>query len=260
MGHTLLLVLPKTKAWNEVVDLLEAGGASEDVVSASAVAAERQLSRAADDPLFVETVRLLAAIPMAARSGDFGRALRDAGIPAGDDPGLLELIGAVGEHLDRLARQERTSADFGELSRHALLSSLSSQIGGKLPGFFEATPADVHRAAERMAGPAAFSRLARGFFTDLLSRTMSYWLDRTLSTHVGADRRFAHAGDRTAFDESLQQFCLEATRIISEFSAGWYGKRYHASSVITRHDAAAFGAVAFKKISSELRLKWGGDG
>ncbi len=35
MGHTLLSVLPKTKAWNEVVDLLEAGGAPGNVVSAA---------------------------------------------------------------------------------------------------------------------------------------------------------------------------------------------------------------------------------
>ena len=260
MGHTLLSVLPKTKAWNEVVELLEAGGASEDVVSASAVAAERQLSRAADDPLFVEAVRLLAAIPMAARSNDFGRALRDSGIPAGDRPGLLDLIAAVGDRLDRLGRQAIRTNDFSELSRRALLSTLSARIDERLPSFFDATPEEVQATAARMAAPSEFSRLARSFYTDLLQRTLAYWLDRTLSAQVGPDRAFTGASERADFDAALQQYCLEATRIISEFSTGWYGKRVNRPAPITRQEAAGFGAVAFKKIGAELRRKWVVDG
>lgn len=172
----------------------------------------------------------------------------------------MELVAAAGDQLDRVGRQEKDSGDFGELSRRALLASLSAQIGEGLPGFFEATPEEVRRSAARASYPAEFSKLARSFFTDLLSRTLRYWLDRTLSTHVGPEKRFAHAGQRAAFDQALQQYCFEATRIIAEFSAGWYGRRFNTGSAISRQDVAGFGAVAFKKINSELRRKWTGDG
>ena len=56
------------------------------MISASAVAAEGTLQRAVDDAVFIEAVRLLAMIPQAAGDPEFGRALRELGIPARHDP------------------------------------------------------------------------------------------------------------------------------------------------------------------------------
>ena len=76
MGHIHLGVLPRTKKWREVVDLLAAGFPDEQVVAASAIASERDFANAVHDPVFVEAVRLLALIPQAARSDDFDDGLR----------------------------------------------------------------------------------------------------------------------------------------------------------------------------------------
>ena len=95
MGHNTLGVLPRNKFWREVVALLGDGAATEEVVAASAKAAERDMLGAAGDPVFVEAVRLLLNIPLAARSEDFGRALRDIGLPVGDQPELLDLVAAA---------------------------------------------------------------------------------------------------------------------------------------------------------------------
>ena len=65
MGHTLLARLPGSRKWREVVDLLDDGAAPGVVASAAAVAAERDLEKAADDPVFVEALRLLALILIA---------------------------------------------------------------------------------------------------------------------------------------------------------------------------------------------------
>lgn len=97
--------------------------------------------------------------------------------------------------------------------------------------------------------------MIRAFFTRLTRDTLSNWLDRTLSTHVGPNRRFAHAGQRGDFDVALGQYCSEATRIIREFSGGWYGATIFREKTITRERAAGFGYVAFKKIGEELRQK-----
>ena len=96
MGHIHLGVLPKTRAWSDVVDLLTGGASDRAVIAASAVAAEGTLKRAVDDPIFIETVRLLAMIPQAAGDPEFGRALRDLGIPAPDRPDLSDLLTATG--------------------------------------------------------------------------------------------------------------------------------------------------------------------
>ena len=99
MGHIHLGVLPRTRAWREVVNLLTTDASPRDVVRASAVAAERDLRKAADNPDFVEIVRILAMIPQAAKSEAFGRALRDLGIPVRDDPELIHVLAATGDWL-----------------------------------------------------------------------------------------------------------------------------------------------------------------
>jgi hypothetical protein len=255
LGHVHLGVLPNTVKWRAVVELLDSRAADGRIIAASAEAVERDLRDAAQDRTFVEAVRLLAMIPEAARHQDFGRRLRDLGLPVGDQPTLAELVTATGDWLDRSQTIHKTTTDFAELSRRALLGTLSSVIGADLPGLFSATPQDVRKAAARLATPSRFSPFARAFFTRLLSETLSSYLDRTLSTRVGPGRRFADMGERAAFDAALTQYCMEATRIIRDFAAGWYGKTIHREGEIRTQHAAAFGAVAFKKIGEELRRK-----
>ena len=258
MGHIHLGVLPSSVKWREVVGLLVELAPSDDVIAAAAIAAETDLRNAADDHVFVEAVRLLAIVPQAAADADFGAALRDQGVVTSRDPDLLELVTALGARLDRVADAGRRT-DFGELSRRALLSTVTLEIGGALPGLFDATPDDLRAVARRLGHPRAFAGFARAFFTTLLSQTLSSWLDRTLSAHVGPGQRFAHVGERRAFDDALAQYCVEATRIIREFSAGWYGKTLQRGGPLGTRDATIFGAVALKKITEELRRKQGVD-
>lgn len=260
MGHIHLGVLPNDRKWKDVVALLTDGASAADVVAASAAAAERELLAAAKDPVFVEAVRLLATIPAAARAEDFGQALRDADVPIQGPPGLLSLVAATGRRLDEVARTRQKPSDIGELSRRALLSTLSHHIGDQLPGLLDTTPRDVQRASAVLANSRSFASFARSFFNQLVSEALRSWLDRTLSAQVGSGRHFAAVKERAAFDMALLQYSSEATRIIREFAGGWYGKTLHREGRIDSHHAAAFGAVCFKKITEELRVTRGADG
>lgn len=260
MGHIHLGVLPGTRKWRDVVGLLEGLAHSNEVIAAAAAAAEADLQRAADDPTFVESVRLLAAIPRAAAGRTLVGSLAELAVATSPQPQLLELIAAVGTRLDEVAGRAARRTDFGEMARRALLSSFAEHIGGAQPSHFEAAPEDLRAALHRFAQPRGFTDLARGYFTHLLSQTLGFWLDRTLSAQVGPGRRFAHVGERRAFDAALAQHCHEATRIIQEFSAGWYGKMYQRGGPITGQDATVLGAVALKKITAELRRKRDADG
>lgn len=188
-------VLPNSKKWRDVVDLLTGGATDADIVAASAAAAENDLLAAAHDPVFVEAVRLLATVPAAARSEDFGQALRDADIPIKRMPDLLSLIGAVGQRLDEVARQRARPSDIGELSRRALLSTLSMHVGDQLPGLFDVTPGDVQRAAAVLGNSRAFASCTRSFFDRLLSESLRSWLDESsVAGQMKAERRNATVG------------------------------------------------------------------
>lgn len=255
MGHVHLGVLPKTRRWNEVVEALTSGAADEVVVAASAQAAEKDLLSATDSPVFIEAVRLLLAIPHAARADGFGDALRALDLEVGDSPALLDLTMAVDERLEAVRRKAGGSNDMGEIAARSLVTTFSEMVGDQLPGLFEATPGDVQAATRKLSWSRGISELSRAFYARLVAHSLSYWLDRTLALHVGPEGRFANAASRSAFDVALSQHAREATRIIKEFSGGWYGKTLHDKGGISSRDAATFGAVALKKIVEELRVR-----
>lgn len=254
MGHIHLATLPSTKRWREVVDLLDDRAGFEEVVAASAIAAEKDLAEAARSPTLAAAVRLLAMVPQAARSDAFGNSLRRLGIAAPDAPMFGDLTVGVATTLER---EQRAGArtDFNEIVRRALVGTLSAQISDALPGLFEADARDVQRAAAALGRPDVFSRTARAFFGRLLADTLGYWLDRTLSAEIGPGARIGSLGERQAFDQALDQYCSEATRIIREFSAAWYGKTLFREGTISGDRAAAFSAVALRKITAELQRK-----
>ena len=255
MGHNRLSILPATVRWQRVVGLLETGAALQEVLSASATAAERDLLQATADPVYIEAVRLLLTIPTAARSDDFGLALREADLGVSNRPQVIDLVLGVSERLDSVRRLSGARTDFGELAGRALTRTLVTEIGDKLPGLFDPTPEDVQSEARRLSSSKGIARFTRAFFGHLLGETLSYWLDRTLADHIGEGRRFATTAERSAFDADLDQFASETTRIIQEFSGGWYGKTISQTGSFGTQDARVFGAVALKKIVSELRAR-----
>ena len=254
MGHIHLATLPGTRQWREVVKLLNERAGAATVVAASAVAAEKSLALAATDPTMAAAVRLLALIPQAARSRDFAGALRQLNAAVPDAPMLADLTVGVAAALER-EQLAGPRTDFSEIARRALVGTLSAQIGDALPGLFEADARDVQRVAAQLGRPDVFSRAARAFFGRLLADTLGYWLDRTLSAEIGPDARIQSLGDRNAFDRALEQYCSEATRIIREFSGAWYGNTLSREGTISRDRAAAFSALALKKIGDELQRK-----
>lgn len=259
MGHTHLVRLPATRKWRDVVGLLDRSAPPEEVLSATAAAVERDLANAAHDPVFVASIRLLCQVPKAAQADNFAASLRHEGLDVGSNPGLLDIAIAATIQLDGVRRQSRSANDFSELSARALVSTLSDVIGAALPGLLEASTESLKIEVRKFASPDGFERLSRVFFGKLLDGSLRYWLDRTMPAPSGDEQRLRTMSDRAKFDAAISQYVAEATRIIREFSRGWYAKSAAAVGSVPNERAAAFGYVAFKKIGEELRRKRGAD-
>lgn len=255
MGHTTLGVLPKSKYWTDVAKLIAGTAGTEEIVQASARAAERDLLNATTDAVFVEAVRLLLAIPVAARSSDFADALRQIDLNVPNRPELLDLVSAVNQRLAETGTGSPSRNDFGEIAARALSETMSTMIGDALPGLFDASPDDVQTAARNLSWNKGIAEYTRRFFGTLVSSSLSYWLDRSLDTEIGTGRRFVDIAARHAFDRELDHFAWESSRIIKEFSGGWYGKTLHRDGGFNRDAAASFGHVALKKIVDDLRTR-----
>jgi hypothetical protein len=261
MGHVRLGTLPKTKKWVQVVSLITGDADVEPIAAASADAAERGLERASRDEGLAHAFWLLTQIPQAARQPDFSERLQRLGLTGlPSKPTLFEIIAAFTRATDRHIRESGKRTDLGEMAQHAASESLGALAGRELPSLFAPTASDVQAALARLGTSDQFSILARDFFSRLTSRSLGYFLSRELSKHVGPYKRFAAVGDHSDFNAALDRHCREASRIIKEFSGGWYGKTLHREKQISRDAARKFAYVAFKKLRAELRKRTDADG
>jgi len=253
MGHLRLGELPRTRQWRQVVGLIEGGAGTAQVANAAISAAERGLKLASDDNGLVETIWLLTQLPLAARSADFAGALRRAGLDVRDAPGLMELVGAFADAVDHRLSKSGGRTDLGEMAEMAATETLSRVIGERTQSLFGTTAADVQRELGRLATNRQFSGFTRQFFARLTERYLDYFLSRALTQHVGEDKRFATLAQQAEFSKALGRHCLEASKIVEEFSGGWFSKTNWEKGGISRKEAAGFAYVAMKKITEELK-------
>jgi hypothetical protein len=252
MGHIRLGILPQSKQWRAVVDLLGGDADLPEIAEAAARASGSDLKRASSDPLFQFVSSLLVQLPLWARAPGFDEALRGIGadpVSAGTITGLLtELSGAI----DAEAFHSGRASDAGALAKAALLESLSVQLHARVPSLFDPSPQDVRSALGALSQGKNFALLARDFFARLTYRSLDYYLSRELAVHTGQEKRFATDADRVAFQNDLAQHTFEASRIVEEFAAGWYGKTVWQKQQLDQEAINKFTAYAFKKLRGEL--------
>jgi hypothetical protein len=256
MGHIRLGALPKTRKWNQVVDLIASDADVELIAAASADAAENGLEQAAQDEGLAHAFWLLTQIPQAARQSNFSERLWELGFTGlSTEPTLFDIVAAFSRAVDGHVRERGKRTDLGEMAQRVASETLASLAGRELPSLFGPTASDVQQALAKLGTSDRFSIVARDFFSRLTARSLGYFLSRELSKHVGPNKRFAAIGDHSDFNAALDLHCREASRIIKEFSGGWYGKTLQQEKQISWDDARKFAHVAFKKLRAELRKR-----
>lgn len=251
MGHVRLGILPRTRNWIQVLDLVGGGASAPDVAAATMIAAQRGLEAAAQDKGLVYTVWLLTQVPLAARSADFEGRLRKLGLDVSGSPSLLEVTGAFADAVDAHLGRTGGRTDLGEMAQMAAsetLTVLGTPTNGSL---FDTAAPSAQEALAAFTTTKRFSELATEFFARLTTKYLTYFLSRELSNYVGAGGRFAGIDGHVEFDNALALHCRQASRIVEEFSGGWFSKS-HFKGRITQEKAGGFAHIALKKLRTEL--------
>lgn len=252
MGHIRLGTLPQTKKWRAVIDLLQGDAAMEEVAEAAAAASEEDLRRASSDPVFQFVSSLLVQLPLWARAPGYEDALSRTGIDATAARSVTGLLSELSTAIDAEAFRSGRVSDAGELAKAAFLESLAVQFDARLPSLFEPTAQEIRSALGSLSQGKNFAGLARDFFARLTYRSLDYYLSRQLAFHTGQGKRFATDADRVAFQRDLAQHTFEASRIVEDFAAGWYGKTIWQKQQLDQEAINRFTAYSFKKLRDEL--------
>lgn len=253
MGHIRLGNLPRSRKWQQVVGLIQGGAGTAQLANATISAAEKGLNIAAEDAGLVETIWLLTQLPLAARSEDFSSALHKSSMDVSDSPSLLEIVGALTDAIDARLSQNGRRTDLGEMAQMAAVETVTKVIGSNTQSLFGTTSEDVKNAFSKLATNKQFSCFARDFFARLTEKCLDYFLSRAFSYHIGEGKRFATLAQQSEFSKALKLHCEEASKIVEEFSGGWFSKTNWEKGGISRKDAAGFAHVAMQKICAELK-------
>ena len=254
MGHVRLGVLPKSREWTQVVELLAKGSDVAELAAAVAIAAENELISARGDPVLGNTVWLLAQLPLAARTDRFASELVALGFPPGSEQTLLNIVAGFSSAVDNQISNNAGRTDLGELARQAASESLATLVGAQMPGLFGASPADLRIELGKFATKDRFSVLARDFFSRLTLKTLDYYLSRVLANHVGPDRALVSLQQQEQFRNALERHCRETSLIVEQFAGGWFSKANYQGR-LTRESAQSFSDYAVKKMRDELRAR-----
>jgi hypothetical protein len=251
MGHIRLGNLPRTKKWQQVVNLIGTGAESLPVASATLDAAKDGFAQASKDPALIFSLFLLTQVPQCARSEAFGSALNALGLSVSTTPSLPEILGSFSDAIDKHVQETGGRTDLGEMAQMAAVETLAQIVDERTRGLFEATPEIIQDSFRGLGTKKQFSTLARTFFSRLTERYLKYFLSRELSNHVGEGRRFTTLHTKQEFERALGTHCWEASKILEEFSGGWYSKQTFQGG-ITERKARHFLSYALTKIEDEL--------
>jgi hypothetical protein len=251
MGHQHLPQIPRTKEWRKVVALIGGGALMEEIAAATSRAAERSMINASDDPTVRHAFYLLAQLPLAARNENFPSQLRNLGLKVGDQPTLVEIGTSMMDAIDQYTTRRGRRTDYGEIAQLSAVEAINAVAGRELSDFFNPDHSRVQSALAGLGTVKQFAILARNYFARLTRRHLNFYLQRELSNHVGAGRRFNSMAEHREFEEALNLHCHETSRIIKEFAGEWFSKHVFEGGI--DHDkAGGFVHVATGKIRDEL--------
>jgi hypothetical protein len=256
MGYVRLGRLPMTYRWQQVMDLLTTVPADLPGISAAVLrAAENRLRELAADPSLTYSFWLLTRIARASYGDDFTTRLAELGVPVSADTSVIAFISQVTDHVGAEHLRDPSSGHFAELSSLAMRRAFMETAGQQGRSLFGSDVEDLQDAFRAYSTRDQFAQLSRIFFADFLSRTIRSLVDRELSKYVGPSHEIANVQQSAAFMEALDLHTRQASRIVEDFSSGWYSKHnWESRGEITQEEAQGFVAVALRKLRQELKL------
>lgn len=252
MGHAQIDRLPRTKEWRAVVALLRGDADAATVARAVIDAARTLILPLAKDRGVVEATWHLLRLPLAAADDDYPAGLRRAGLDVADPPGLMDLLAALSDALDREVPVGRRT-DLGEMAHTALVETLADHAGEDTSDLYGEDPEKIRVALAATATARRFGALAAAYFARLVRKVLDFFLSRVLADHTGAERRFHTLSAQADFTDALRDYARQVAAGLEAYAGGWLNKADHeADGRISRPMAGAFLAHAADKLDWAL--------
>lgn len=260
MGHQRLGKLPAQRKLPEIVRfLLDGGLPTADLVDQVTDVGRDALAKAADDPVFIEALWLLARLPQAAGAESASDELAELGFKTPLPKSIPDVLVAFDKALERVQRRfPNSGTDLGEHAHQAALSAIAETLQPRQADLWQPIVDKSRDHLASMQRTAAFAELTQRFYARLVERVIHYYLDRQLHRTIGPERVTKSLDDLSAFNAAIRRHCDEASFIMRGFARDWLGKNlYRDGKILTRGDMKNFAGYASEKLRRELDKRKG---
>ncbi len=252
MGHVRVGRLPKQRGWQQVISALSTTDQTEaTLVAATARAARTALIDAKHQEGLASAFWTFLDVANASRAEDLTRYLRERGAAVSEEASGLALIRAISELLQHDLGRKGSQTSFDQIALETFNAVVLKTVEEESRTLFGCTAQTVRDAFRRLSTKANIASVGRRFFSEYAYRALRMALGRELGRMVGGNGRFITSSEVAEFDNRLKTYCWDISKIVEEFSGGWYSKAVWQQR-LTLDEVRRFTAYAIEKLLSEL--------
>jgi hypothetical protein len=257
MGHHRLGWLRKTKAWNEIVELMGEYGIDNRDITAIAFRTikqvEKRYERLENDPSVKSSFDFLIEVAHAFRQPDPEKYLRENNLIGEGKLTPLSLAKGAKEY----STKNIVSEEYETFAKQALVDTINRWYLDNIEQGRSLFSEGIDSVAimRKAAKPEGFCEITRLYFANYTERYLKYFLEREASTvinNVEVRKSFSNEIDKHIDDISKHAF--ETAYITQSFAAGWYTKNALDKNP-SEVSVTGFLSRSFNKMKAELLLE-----
>lgn len=255
MGHIRIGLLPKSKKWIEISEMIVGMYKSEieieDIAQKTIENVRSHFRHIEQDSGVLRAFQFLVCLAFASREEKPKEWLSQYDIDLSDDLTPFSFAKSVKDYV----AADKDSCEYGEIAQQAAGDAISIWYNeNQIPTLNLFTSMEDPFQVWRKAGNGAgFCELSRHFFSKFTQRYLNYYLGRVVSSTLSS------AEQSNDFEQQLEKHvdtisshAFETAKITQSLAAGWFNNRIK-NDVPSEQEIKRFLSRAFGKLRDELQ-------
>jgi len=253
MGHIRLGRLPRTISWKRVLESFSNSDTSlNEIVQLTAIASQKVLTNSKYIEGLTHCFWLFTNIAKASRNENFADSLNNLGISVSDKDSRLNILKKIYDSASTSLRESGKFSILDQIAMDSFKSAFHNTITQESSTLFGCDIDTIQRAFKKYSTSTQVSKLGREFFSQYMYKSFSFVLEKELANKISATGRFQNSKDIENFNRNLKTYCWEASKIVEDFSGGWYGKHSFEGDLVNKKQTYKFTHHAMTKLLSEI--------
>ena len=261
MGHTRIGQIPKSKAWSDIVALLNEEQSSigltpeqiSAIADASLLAAEEGFKKTIQDDGVCHSLYIITKILESIATNDSKSRYY---INIEDIKSSREFAFLINRQIRTYLIENNISSDKSELAQRALINSILSSTRPDQHSLLGDSDNQEKINIKELASKKGFANLSHNFFALYANYYTNFFISKITSYSTGINS-IKNIEELSNFNSQSQKHWNESASIVREFSGTWFAKKVFYEKDLQIGTVKSFLKTALDKIVAETKTQRG---